>query len=640
MSVVEDYLSFEQLRDVRLNVAVVRPLVDRLYDPSDISIVYCLLVNRAQFLHEQSHLNNRQNVNFGRATLCEFVATRILRRFSEDSNGPEGLLLLANVLVAGFVPFQNAPDQIREEALATADWTYHRTLPSLEIAILTESKQFLSGPPCQRVIDAIYEGKITYTPSSYINIIPDHYKHQPISIYDPRKGPMLNQYRLMVPRTRNILDVMGFVILLLLYVAVMAKRDPAGSGPLEACFAVYTFGWSLDQFATIMAHGWRVYSRNLWSFLDICFVGIYLGYAALRVHGARVGDMAFKQQALDILAMGAPVLVPRLAFNLLSDNLVFLSLRSMMPNFFLLTLLSVWCFAGFLLSLLWLGEGGHSPVDIGKWMLWIWFGLDGTGIGNSARFHWLLGPVLMVAFAFLGNTLFLTILVSMLSNTFGKIASNAAAEVQFRRAVLTLEGVKSDAVFSYQPPFNILAVFLLVPLKFIVSPRWFHKINVATVRLVNLPLLLVIAMTERRVLWPTESPQKPASPGGILTQIRQWFWVNWRITTHRDIRAVFDLPPPQSVGQDVAADDDVTDLIQRQFAAQRITDVSASAESSAKTPTRRDSMFPRVNHGFEGSFTKTDDLHGIHEKMEVVEASLARVESMLARLWGKETDKD
>lgn len=82
-------------------------------------------------------------------------------------------------------------------------------------------------------------------------------------------------------------------------------------------------------------------------------------------------------------------------------------------------------------------------------MIWIWFGLDGTGIGEAPDFHWFLGPVLMVMFAFLGNTLFLTILVSMLSNTFSNIVVNAVQEVQFRRAVLTFEGVKSDAIFSY-----------------------------------------------------------------------------------------------------------------------------------------------------------------------------------------------
>lgn len=59
----------------------------------------------------------------------------------------------------------------------------------------------------------------------------------------------------------------------------------------------------------------------------------------------------------------------------------------------------------------------------------------------------------MVSFAFLGNTLFLTILVSMLSNTFSSIVKNATAEVAFRRAVLTFEGVKSDAIFGM--PFSL-----------------------------------------------------------------------------------------------------------------------------------------------------------------------------------------
>ena len=38
ISVVEDYLSLQQLTDVRLNVTVVRPLVDKFYDLEDISI--------------------------------------------------------------------------------------------------------------------------------------------------------------------------------------------------------------------------------------------------------------------------------------------------------------------------------------------------------------------------------------------------------------------------------------------------------------------------------------------------------------------------------------------------------------------------------------------------------------------------
>jgi hypothetical protein len=78
----------------------------------------------------------------------------------------------------------------------------------------------------------------------------------------------------------------------------------------------------------------------------------------------------------------------------------------------------------------------------------------------------------MVMFAFLGNTLFLTILVAMLSNTYTNLAQNATAEIQFRRAVLTFEGVKSDALFAYRPPFNVLALVVLLPLKFVLTPRW------------------------------------------------------------------------------------------------------------------------------------------------------------------------
>ena len=380
-SVVEDYLSLDQLLDVRINVTVVRPLVDKFYEPQDISIVYCLLVNRAYFLDEQSHLTSRQNKDWTRATLCELIATRILRRFNEDHEGSEGLLLLAHILVAGFDPFQNAPPHVRLEA--EREGSSHRTLPCLEVAIVTESKHFLSSTTCQKVVGAIYEGKIVYTPSTFWDIIPDYYKTKPIALYDPRDSPLLNQYRLTVPRTRTILEAIQFTILLALYAAVMIKRRKDEVTGCEIAFVVYAFGWGLDQFATIMAHGWNVYTQNLWSFLDVAFIAIYAVYACIRFHGWRIEEPRAGEQAFDVLALAAPVVVPRLAFSLLSDNLIFLSLRSMMVDFFMLTALSAWCFFGFMLSLLWLGEGAHPLATISRWMIYIWFGLDGTGIARS-----------------------------------------------------------------------------------------------------------------------------------------------------------------------------------------------------------------------------------------------------------------
>ncbi|PON27492.1 hypothetical protein TGAM01_v203873 [Trichoderma gamsii] len=626
VSVVEDYLTLEQLRDVKINVTVIRPLVDKFYELGDVSIVYCLLVNRAQFLDEESRSSNRQNVNWTRATLCELIATRILRRFGEDHDGgAEGLLLLAHILVAGFEPFQHAPPHIREEAEDKAWWSTHRTLPALEVAILTESRHFLSSTTCQRVVAAIYEGRVIYTPSTSWDIIPDHYKLKPISLYDPRESPLLNQYRLIVPRTRNYLEAIQFTILLGLYASVMTMRRKGENPVLDAAFSIYAFGWCLDQFATILAHGWNVYTQNLWSFLDVTFIFLFVISSSLRIHGLRTGLPGPTEQAFDVLALAAPVLVPRLAFNWLSDNLVFLALRSMMADFFFLTALSAWCFFGFLLSLLWLGEGAHPLLTISKWMIYIWFGLDGTGIHRSVEFHWLLGPIVMISFAFLGNTLFLTILVSMLSNTFSNISSNATAEIHFRKAVRTLEGVKADAVFAYQPPFNLVAVFLLLPLKFVVSPRWFHKIHVATVRLVNLPLLLFIAVAERRLLWPTDDFEG-------ISLARKWFWQKWQLSAYQYIRAVFDVPPPDDVHDDIAVDDDLTHhLIRRQYQRQE-------SQHTIKKASRRDSMF-EIPPKLRSSLTETgEDYAEMASRLAAMEKAMERMEGMLSRLVAPQSD--
>ncbi len=50
----------------------------------------------------------------------------------------------------------------------------------------------------------------------------------------------------------------------------------------------------------------------------------------------------------------------------------------------------------------------------------------------------------------------------MLTNTFFKIVADEAAEIQFRRTVLTFQGVKGDSIFAYPPRFNMLALAVLL----------------------------------------------------------------------------------------------------------------------------------------------------------------------------------
>jgi voltage-gated potassium channel Kch len=465
--------------------------------------------------------------------------------------------LLANILVAGFEPFQNAPAEVLRNKPSALQWPvqkrggYERKLPALEVAIISESKTFLSSSACQKVVDAIYRGQIVYTPLSFVDILPDHYKHNPICLYDPRKAPLLNQYRLIVPRLRGMIEVCQFAVLLVLYVLTMVRREGLTITVYEVIFCTYTAGWSLEEFAAIIEHGWKVHTQNLWSFLDITFIFIYGTYFTMRMYALASGQLDLGKDALNILAIAAPLLLPRLAFNLMPDNMLFISLRAMMRDFTVLTLLAIWCFAGFFLSMKWLldvsdqdrSDSAPGSATISKWMLWIWFGLDGTGIERSVDFHLVLGPSLMIAFAFLGNTLFLTILVSMLTNTFSKIVTNATAEIHFRRAVLTFEGVKSDAIFAYRPPFNILALVILLPLKLLLSPRWFHSVNVAMIRILNAPILLLIGIYERSQLWRVNDEQ----PRGPSKRSKLFPWTFSGFSPHGDIHAVFEADPPDTV---------------------------------------------------------------------------------------------
>lgn len=157
---------------------------------------------------------------------------------------------------------------------------------------------------------------------------------------------------------------------------------------------------------------------------------------------------------------------------------------------------------GFWHALFTLDEGNYGVWEIAKYMTNIWFGLDSTGFDIAsksptlsspitvgltscvANFHPYLGPVVFFLFACLANTLFITVVVAILSTTFAELNADAKAEFMFRSAVGIFEGVKGDALFSFQPPINMLALLVLWPANFFMSARTFHRTHVFLTRLV------------------------------------------------------------------------------------------------------------------------------------------------------------
>lgn len=107
---------------------------------------------------------------------------------------------------------------------------------------------------------------------------------------------------------------------------------------------------------------------------------------------------------------------------------------------------AVFCFCGFAYALFTLAQGRFELSQIGWWLLEVYFGLDASGFESARKlsisqlrrsssfgvddFHPFLGPMLMVSYALLSNTLLLTVLVAILGNTFATINADAAAEVR------------------------------------------------------------------------------------------------------------------------------------------------------------------------------------------------------------------
>ncbi|KAJ4469533.1 hypothetical protein J3R30DRAFT_3661617 [Lentinula aciculospora] len=470
---IDTPLSYDALTAPDLTYTLIRPLVEKygaMQRDGNMSIVFCFLLNRVYFSRDQNMATSP--VSRTRAELCEILAIRTLREYGNN------LLELAVVLTTSWMVYSGADETVMQMAREEREDLEERVGNAIEMAILGRSKRFIKSSSCQKVIDGIWSGKCTY-------------KRNPIHFYDPHKAPLLDHYRLKVPFIRSVLEYTNFLILFVLFILAIEWNTRDELNVPEMIFMVYALGFCLEKVAAMQEHGIQVYFKGTWNGFDLAFVTTFMLYAILRLYGVFHHSLWARSTGIDCLALIACLMFPRLAFVTLRNNLMVLSLRAMITQFVALMLIAAFCFCGFLYAL-WT----YSAGTIAWWMLDLWFGLDASGFERSTQFHQVFGPVLMVTYAMLSNTLLLT--VSILSNTFATINEDAAAEAMFRKAVSTIEGVKADSLFSYQPPINLIALCFMLPLSYILTPRWFHKVNVFMIRIMNLPALLIIALYERQ----------------------------------------------------------------------------------------------------------------------------------------------
>ncbi|KAI9061112.1 hypothetical protein FKP32DRAFT_1759858 [Trametes sanguinea] len=557
---IDTALTWEQLTASDINFAIVRPLVFKYARLENLAIVYACFVVRSHFLSEAEDNLAYSGVLLSRASLCEILAMKLLGTFASSQ------LRVATVLTASWNPLAGAPEEIVNDVKnLIGDDGMSDPQCALEMAIATESKAFLASPLVQSVVNDIYAGRMVFSMTSNRSVLADNYKPKSIEVYDVRKAPFLDHYRLRVPKYGAILEFLNFALLLTTFLLCLSKKDMHAMNGFEIVFIIFAAAFALEEYTASKEHGWTIYIANLWNVFDSSFIVIFLVYLGYRIKGLTQNDPAASDFAFDVLACGACILFPRLAFFAVSNNVIVLALRAMIADFLFFIAIAAICFSGLLFTL-------HDlAADTGKWsiksiawlMVQIWFGNTYLSFAQAESFHPLFGPVLMTMFAALSNTLLLTILISILSNTFARIDANAKQEYLFQYAITTIEGVK-DTLFSYQPPFNLLAFIVLWPLSFVLTPRALHSANVFLIKLTSFPQLIVIAVYERYLAagqkWRESSAEKAHHLYATLSRkVKHMPILDFLGSHSMDVHeAIFDVDLRDEM--DLFGDSDVEDL--------------------------------------------------------------------------------
>ncbi|SRR5258708_14573542 len=85
------------------------------------------------------------------------------------------------------------------------------------------SKNFCASPLVQNIVNDIWMGHVIFSSPSTHALVKDDWKSREIAIYDPGNAPLLDHYRLRVPRYRAILEFLDFALLFILFVLCLAS---------------------------------------------------------------------------------------------------------------------------------------------------------------------------------------------------------------------------------------------------------------------------------------------------------------------------------------------------------------------------------------------------------------------------------
>ncbi|KAF1838084.1 hypothetical protein BDW02DRAFT_489936 [Decorospora gaudefroyi] len=527
----ETTLSWDQLRSPQVSQFLVKPMQQQIRsDHFSRGLLYCLLANCLQFKKEGEEHPGNIGVSKTRALICELLAMRLLKDFSTRE--------LIDALSYDFDPLQGLVVAGRGNTTpGGANWSRQAPrsarISTLEIAIRAQAKRLLAHPLVVRQLEAIWAGTIVFhSAADNLHRKPDSSQgrghnapdnpsrisptkpapplpppaalfRRTVTLYDPHHASLFKLSRLRVPRYRNVFSTLSFAIMLGLFLAVLVDKSDDITA-LEVLFWFWSAGYMLDEVVGFSEQGFGLYIMSVWNAFDLGILLMFMAYYILRLYGILMPDVSRHKvaaMAYDVLGSTAVLLFPRL-FSALDHYRYFsqllIAFKMMAMDLVAILVLIVISCSGFFVafSLAFKRDLGASEAAYAIFQLVMGFTPAAWDLWGEVNF---LGKTLLALFLFICHFLIVTILVTVLTNSFMAVVKNADEEHQFLFAVNTISMVKSDALFSYIAPTNIIG-WLLIPLKYTMSFKRFLRMNRLVIKLTHIPILLPIFVYERVLL--------------------------------------------------------------------------------------------------------------------------------------------
>lgn len=552
----ETTLSWEQLRSPQISQFLVKPIQNQIQsNHMNRATLLALISNCLQFQKEGQMNPGNVGISRTRALVSELLAMRLIKEFSTRE--------LIDALSYDFDPLQGmtppntSVGQGNQSWPAPQDYQLQRTqgrgarVSTIEVAIKAQAKRFLAHALVVQHMEAIWAGTVVFhseadnlhrkpsageepfnrgagygtvaapspsavpadsvlsrkahdTRTSKRPSTDVHFARRSVTIYNPRDASLFKLSRLRVPRYRQLFSTFSFATMLALFLAILVDRSISIT-PLEVLFWFWSIGYMLDEIVGFTEQGFGLYLLSFWNAFDLGILLLFIVYYCLRLYGIVLADENkhyIANMAYDALASTAILLFPRL-FSVLDHYRYFsqllIAFRMMAQDLAAILILIVISCSGFFVAFtLSFADEATDGNGVAYALFQILMGFTPAAWDKWHGYN-LLGKAIMVVFLIICHFLIVTILITVLTNSFMAIVRNAEEEHQFLFAINTISMVKSDALFSYIAPTNVVG-WALSPMRYVMPFRQFIKFNRTVIKFTHFPILLIIFGYERVIL--------------------------------------------------------------------------------------------------------------------------------------------